>query len=259
MKFVILALTVCFAVGFSFAEDVVFEENITATLSADELVGIYNINGDISVEGWDSDEVEVVYIITCENQEEMDAISVDCDLSEGILCEVEYDEDWDEDINGEVVFMVKVPENISLDYEIAAVNGDVSLNSAQGTVCIEVVNGDISATDVIGETTIDLVNGSVTTAGIPELDEINIVNGDITCMVVELDNDLCLSGVNGEICIDLTADASVIIETLSGGIDIADTFNAHIEDDIVGASTSFGDGEHQIIITTVSGDIEVSD
>ena len=133
------------------------------------------------------------------------------------------------------------------------------MSSASGTVCIEVVNGNITATDFDGEAIIDLVNGSVTASGVPELDEINIVNGDITCVVSELKNDLSLCGVNGEIIVDLTAVVNVEIETINGDIDVSDSFNARIGEEIVGASATFGEGEHSISISTVSGNIEVND
>ncbi len=262
MKIMLVVLTVCLAAASAFGEDVVLEETITANLSADELVSICNINGDISVEGWDSNEVEVVYIITCDDQEDMDAVKVNCDLSDGIVCEVEYDNDWNNLNDGnsaEVTFNVKVPENLALDYVLDNVNGDITISSAQGTSLIELVNGDIKASDFDGATVIALVNGSVFTSGIPELDEVSIVNGDITCSVTVLNNDLSLSSVNGEIVLDLVATADVEIETVNGDIDVSDSFNARIEEEIVGASASFGDGEHTIEISTVSGDIEVND
>lgn len=259
MKLLFLTLTVCLATGIVYGEDVVREETITATLAADKPVSICNINGDITVEGWDSDQVEVVYIITCDDQEEMDAIDVLCDLSDGIVCEVEYDEDWDDNHSGEVVFLVKVPENLALDYQLTDVNGDVSMSSASGTVSIEVVNGNITATDFDGEAVIELVNGSVSVFGIPELDEINIVNGNITCVVSELSNDLSLCGVNGEITVNLTTASIVEIETINGDIEISEGFNADIEEEIVGAYATFGEGEHTITISTVSGDIEIND
>ncbi len=262
MRIMLVVLTVCLVAGSAFGEDVVFEETITANLSADELVSICNVNGDISVEGWDSDEVEVVYIITCDDQEDMDAVKVNCDLSDGIVCEVEYDSDWN-DLNngnsGEVTFNVKVPENLALDFILDNVNGDITILSATGTSVIELVNGDVNASDFDGAAVIELVNGSVITSGIPELDEVNIVNGDITCSVFELNNDLSLSSVNGEIVLDLGAAVNVEIETINGDIDVSDSFNARIEEEIVGAYASFGTGEHTIEISTVSGDIEVND
>ncbi|MCK5132149.1 MAG: hypothetical protein KAR40_08380 [Candidatus Sabulitectum sp.] len=52
--------------------------------------------------------------------------------------------------------------------------------------------------------------------------EESIVNGDITRTVSELKNDLYLSGVNGEITVDLTTDVIVKIETVNGDIEIYD-------------------------------------
>lgn len=259
MKTLLVVLTVCLSAGSAFGEDVVLEETITATLSAEELVSICNINGDISVEGWDSDDVEVFYIITCDDQEDMDAIQVKCDLSDGIECEVEYDNELNGNNSGEVTFNVKVPENLALDFVLDNVNGDVTISSAEGTSIIELVNGDIEASDFDGATVIELVNGSVITSGIPELDEVSIVNGDISCSVYELNNDLILSAVNGKIVLALDAAAHVEIETVTGDIDVSDNFNASIEEEIVGAFADFGSGEHTIEISTVSGDIEVID
>ncbi len=259
MKLLFLVLTVAFATTVAFGEDVVREEIITVTLDSDDPVSILNINGDISVEGWDSDEVEVVYVITCDDQDEMDAIDVLCDLSDGVVCEVEYDEDWDDDHSGEVTFMIKVPENLELDYGIQNVNGNVSISSAAGVAELAVVNGEIDANEFDGAIVIELVNGSVNTYAVSELDEISIVNGDITCDISELSNNIDLSGVNGEITLNLSADAIVEIETLSGDIDIADAFDANVIEEIVGASAEFGEGEHIIVISTVSGDIEVNE
>ncbi len=159
MKLLFLVLTVAFVTTVALGEDVVREETITVSLDSDDPVSILNINGDISIEGWDSDEVEVVYVITCDDQEEMDAIDVLCDLSDGIVCEVEYDVDWDDNHSGEVTFMIKVPENLELDYGIQNVNGNVSISSAAGVAELAVVNGEIDANEFEGAVVIELVNG----------------------------------------------------------------------------------------------------
>lgn len=259
MKLLLIMLVVCFVAGSAIGEDVVRVETVIVTPGTDDTVAIFNFNGDISVEGRDSNEVEVVYTITCDDQEEMDALDVLCDLSSGIAFEVEYDNDWDDNHNGQVAFLVRVPQNLALKYEIENVNGNVVISSAAGTASIEVVNGDIAVSDFEGKVVIDLVNGSVSTVSISEPDEINIVNGEITCIVNELKSDLTLSSINGGISVDLAADAVVEIESLSGRIDVSNGFNVVIEEDVVGFSAGFGQGEHKIIISTVSGDIEVND
>ena len=259
MKILVSLITLCLFVFSASAEDVVREETITAALNAGEKIQIDNINGDISVEGWSSDEVEVVYTITCDNQEEMDAIEVVCDLDDGIFCEVKYDEDWNSDHSGEVNFQIRVPSSQALKYELCDVNGDVSISSAAGSVILEVVNGDINASEFTGEMTVELVNGSVTTSAVSELKKVEIVNGSINCSIDQMGSNLSLSSVNGEIDVKLTTDASVEIETLNGDIDIVSSFNAHIAEDIVGSSASFGNGEYNLDVSTVSGDVEITD
>ncbi len=259
MKLLLLTLIVCTVTGFAIAEDIVREEKVTVVLEADDLVSIDNINGEITVEGWDSEEVEVVYVITCENQEEMDAIEVVCDVSDGINCEVEYDADWDDNHSGEVTFMIKVPEDLELDYGIANVNGNVSISSAAGVAELAVVNGEVNADDFQGTVVIELVNGQVNVSAVPQLKEIDVVNGSIECEIDELNNNLFLSSVNGEISVNLSADVKIEIETIHGDVDIADSFDPSVRERTVGISASLGDGEHTIIITTVNGDIEVND
>ncbi len=259
MRTLSLLMTVCLAAGSAFGDEVIREESIAATLATGDTVAIFNINGDITVEGGASDEVEVVYTITCEDQEELDAVEVLCDLSSGISCEVEYDNDWNEDHHGEVEFQVRVPGNLALSFELANVNGDVSISSARGTLSVQTVNGDVSTDEFKGEAVIELVNGSITVTDTPELSEVSIVNGNIICRVDELESDLTLSSINGGIRVDLTANAVVEIETISGDIVILDSFNAIIRENIVGASASFGEGEYTIHVSTVSGDIEIND
>lgn len=253
------ALAVCFVAVSAYGEDAVRVETITATLSEGESVSINNINGDISIEGWDSDEVEIVYTVTCDDTDELDAVDVICDLSHGITCEVDYDEDFDGNIHGDVVFHIKVPENQALVYEISDVNGAVNIMAAAGSVDIEVVNGDIEVDEFNGDVSIALVNGSVTTSNIASLEEIAVVNGEINCMIDELGHDVDLNSVNGEITVTLTEDAEIDIETVSGDIDISDAFNARVIHEIASASASFGEGDYSIEISTVSGDIEIFD
>jgi DUF4097 and DUF4098 domain-containing protein YvlB len=259
MKLLFLIATVCLVAFSASAEDVVREENITAVLNSGDCLEISNINGEISIQEWDSDAVQAVYTITCETQEELDAIDVVCDTVNEFICEVKYNEDWNRDQSGHVNFQVKVPSDLALAYELSNVNGIVTISSACGTALLEVVNGDIIARDFNGDMVVELVNGTVTTSGITNLKQVDIVNGTINSRVDYMGSDLSISSVNGEIKIELMADASVKIETLSGDISITDSFNALIAENIAGSSASFGNGEYDLDISTVSGDIEITD
>ena len=46
---------------------------------------------------------------------------------------------------------------------------------------------------------------------------------------------------------------------MSGDIDVAGAFDVAVVEDLVGSSANFGNGEYSIVISTVNGDIEVTE
>jgi len=255
---VFLTCLIVIAAGL-YAAEAVSEESIATEVSPGDQLEIYTINGDIIAEKWDSDEVEVVYLITCDSEEELEFISVDCDLSDGIICEVDYDDEWDDSFSGTVDFSIKLPDDLDLEIDFASVNGDVILLGGTGEALLEVVNGDIEAESFGGELAVHCVNGDILVSGSPRIVVAELVNGNIECIIEELEDDLELASVSGEILLDLSTDAEVEIETISGTIMIDDEFNAEVINELVGSSSEFGTGEYCIEITTVSGDISVED
>lgn len=260
MKFNLYCLSVCLVlVPGIYAGEVVTEENITIGVSSGDPVEIFTVNGDITVSQWSSDMVEVVYTITCSSEEELDFITVECNTVSGIICEVSYDEAWEGSHSGSVDFEVQIPSGIELAIELASVNGNVSTEGGQGEALLEVVNGNIDAEGFSGELNVHSVNGNINIIESPGIRIIEVVNGSIECAVNDLEDDLVIEAVNGNISLFLGVDAEVNIETISGNIEIADIFAAYITDDMVGTSSAFGAGEFSIDINTVSGNILIDD
>ena len=256
MKLILSCLSGCIIlVTGVYAGDVITEENITIDISSGDHVEIYTVNGDITVEEWASDQVEVIYTITCGSEEGLDFITVECNTSNGIICEVDYDDDRGRSHSDRVDFAVQIPSDIDLEIELASVNGNVSIDGGKGKALLEVVNGNIEADSFSGELGVHSVNGNIYICESPGIRIAEIVNGNIECVIDALEDDLELETVSGSITLYLDIDAEVEIETISGKIEIADVFNANITDDIVGSSSEFGDGEYSIDISTVSGDI----
>ena len=256
MKSMLSCLSVCLIMAAGvYAAAVVTEENITIEASSGDPVEIFTVNGDITVSDWSSDQVEVIYIITCDTEEELDFITVECNTSSGIICEVEYDGDWDGSHSGSVDFEVQVPSGIDLAIELASVNGNVIVDGGKGEALLEVVNGNIETDGFTGELAVYSVNGNIDITESSGLRVAELVNGNIECVVNVLEDDLELEAVNGNIILYLGTDAEVEIETISGMIEIADDFNAYITENIVGTSSEFGDGEFSIDISTISGNI----
>lgn len=258
MKFALPAFLILFACT-SFAEEIVTIETVTASLESGAPVRINNINGDIEVTGWESDQVEVTYTVTCETQEDMDAVDVVINTENGLICEVEIDSDLRESVDCQVDFLVSVPSDIDLNYLIENINGDISFSDADGTSEISLINGEVEVGEFTGDMSVEVVNGSIAVEDVPRMKTMELVNGSIVLAVEELLGDMSIETVNGEVQVQLGADALVAIETLSGDIDIAGAFDVAVVEDLVGSSAEFGNGEFSILISTVNGDIEVTE
>ena len=244
------------AAGLAFAEEVTVDEQACCVvLEADAPVSVFNINGDISIEEWDSDQVSVEYVITCEEPDEIEALEIRCDTSDGVICEVVYPDDWDDDIDATVDFLVRLPGTMDIDLSTSTVNGDIQLSGCSGSSLVEIVNGAADADGFSGKLCVDVVNGEISLTDVPGLYSANVVNGEITGTLVELDSDAEIAAVSGRIVLCVPADAHVSVSTLSGSIEIP---VGTVEHEIVGSTAEFGDGEYEIEIDTVSGDIEIT-
>lgn len=259
MRMLVFTAGVLFIAGHAFAGNVVRQETVYADAASGYHVNVDNINGDIDVEEWDSDGIQAEYTVTCDTQEEMDAINVTCDTAGGLSCEVRYSEDWSENNNGTVDFHIFVPRNTELDYMIDNVNGKIKCMDLCGTAELDLVNGDVEVSGFAGEMRIDVVNGDIATDEVSGLSSVDIVNGSISCTVKELQSDLSIDAVNGQVTLRLETPATVDVGTMSGDIDIADNFAAIITEDIASSSARFGSGGKTISISTVNGDIEILD
>jgi hypothetical protein len=142
-----------------------------------------------------------------------------------------------------VEYTLTVPRGSELD-SIDLVNGDLEVIGVQGGIEAELVNGDIIAKDLDGDLRLSTVNGSIR----PEFEETKDVG------LIELES------VNGEINLFLPSEtsASVRVETLNGSL--RNDFGLEVrKHKYVGADMrgDIGDGDINIIIETVNGDIEI--
>ena len=251
-------ITSAFLFAFAaYADDITVEETVTAAIASGDPVHVDNINGNIHVQSSDSPEIAVTYTITCETQEEMDAIDVEYSTENGVSFSVDYDDDWEGHNNGTVDFLILAPSGTELEYELVNVNGEIVLADLSGSAEIDLVNGEVEVGGFTGELSVDLVNGDVKMDESSGLKSLDIVNGSAVLAIGDLLDDLSISSVNASLSMTLRGDAEVSVETLSGSMDIDDSFNPEIERDIVGCSAVFGTGNRKIAVSTVNGDIEI--
>lgn len=258
MKTLMIAFLALFTVT-SFAEEISRIETVTASMESDAPVRVVNINGDITVSGWDSEQVELTYTVTADSQEDMDAVDVLVDTENGIECEVQIEPDQNESVNCSVDFVLNVPAGTELNYQLENINGEIKLSDASGSAGISLVNGDVEVGGFSGDMFIEVINGDVAAIGVPEMDTVEIVNGSVKLSVAELLNDVNIETVNGSVEVSLETDALVEIETMTGVIHIADNYDFAISEDVVGSSAEFGEGDYTLAISTLNGDIEITE
>ena len=269
-------------------------EDVDLSKSADSagLIKIKNIRGDITISGWDKDEISI--------EGELD------DLAEKLIFEVDGKRsvievvmprrniNWGDGSDLEI----KLPKNsrvdfvgVSTDVEVTNVLGGLRIKSVSGDVETENITGQLMISSVSGEIKIDESEGSLHASTVSgNLDilrhigglELESMSGDIEVNTLENDK-LRIQSVSGEIDVtcDIKEGAYAELQSISGEIElelvgnVGAKFNldAGISGDIdnnlsnkkasesmIGSKTldmMTGDGSATVVIRTVSADIKV--
>ncbi|ASJ09149.1 hypothetical protein A3L11_07865 [Thermococcus siculi] len=206
-------------------------------------VEIKAVNGRVEIEGWENDYVEVDYVI----HGEVD-VKVEQNGSKLIIKEEPKKrflnligkEGWAE-------ITVKVPKNVVVNAK--NVNGELR---ARGVLFGEAttVNGEMILKECqVGE--LSTVNGEIeahlTVAGPLRA---STVNGDLDITIEELEDDVEVSCVNGDITLRLTdfCDARIVAKRTHGDIELV---GIDPENPVIGT------GEYEVRVSTVNGDVRV--
>lgn len=246
MSHAVLCLAL-FALFAGNASAVTREISKTFSLAADGRVSLENINGNVTIEGWDQDQVSVDAVITARTKNGLDRTEVVIDASsDRIHIETTYAKNeggWSRDNGSEVEYTVRVPRTAQLD-EVELVNGSLELRG---------VGGDVRAS---------LVNGRARVEGLAGNVEISTVNGSLNVSFAELGGGqrISLESVNGslELSVPGYADAQFDAETVHGRI--SNDLGLEVEKGRwVGSKLrgSLGGGSAQVSLENVNGSIEI--
>ncbi|MCD4700690.1 MAG: DUF4097 domain-containing protein [Candidatus Aegiribacteria sp.] len=252
LLFVVAAVFIL-STGIALAGDTNSEEDsFSVVLEAGSNVIISNIFGDITIEEWDSDSVLIEYIIEGENLEETESIDVTFENINGILCEVTYPDEWHSSTEARVNFHVRLPESLDLNLVMQTVVGCISMKNGMGTSLVEIIEGSAVLEEFSGELTVNVVSGEIDLIHVSGLSVANVVDGTISGIIDSIERDIDISTVSGLIDLVIEDTATVSVISMSGEIDIP---GVEVNHDLVGCSAEYGDGEFNICITTVSGDV----
>ncbi len=205
--FTLLALVLLAALPVSAGESV--DRELAA--SPDGVVEINNVRGEVRVEGWDRDAVQV--------RGELD------DLAEGLEFTVDQKLTLvhvrmpDRDINrGDGSDLtVRVPAGSRV--EVSGVSTDFEIESIGGGLEVQTVSGDVDARSVTGQDFVRSVSGDIDLADGSGPTSIRTVSGDTVARIKAAEFNY--SGVSGDADIVLGAVSSLQIESVNGDVAVA--------------------------------------
>lgn len=226
----------------------------TYPLNANGKVSVSNVNGSITVEAWDRNEVKLEVTKIADSKETLQDIEIRIDSrADYFEAETDYGR-WNRNGNGnknwnnsrklEVEFRLSVPRGAVLD-EIETVNGSVTVSNFTNYTEISAVNGSVRATNLRGTAKLSTVNGT-TYADFERLQSSDKID---------------LSTVNGEVNLTLPSDINATVK--------ADTVNGSIKNDFglpvrkgkyVGKDLygKIGSGETNIKLNSVNGGLSIN-
>ena len=282
---VIIALTL--------ATTALADDEINKTIDADSnsAIRVTNVAGDVEIEGWSRDEVEV----EAELGSGVEELIFERDGKE-IRIEVKGKKDNSRNISADLV--IKVPKGSSL--EVGTVSADIVVDGVEGRMRLQSVSGDVE-TSVFGEDiNAESVSGDVdlsgkdleirvqakTVSGDIELENLKgvvdatAVSGDLTVTSGNF-SEAKLNTVNGDIIYQagLYGESRMDVETVNGSVDIlfdgdvsarfdVETFNGDVDNCFgpksertskyaPGRELKFteGGGNGRVVIRTLNGDL----
>jgi DUF4097 and DUF4098 domain-containing protein YvlB len=223
----------------------------TYPLSRNGNVSVANVNGSITVEAWDRDEVRLEATKIADSRETLAEVEIVVDsTSDSLSVKADYKSwKWNDKRNDnrnrrlQVEFRLSVPRTAVLN-EIETVNGSVTVSNFTNVTKISAVNGNVNAANLRGAANLSTVNGTV--------------NADFDR--VEPGSKISLVTVNGQVNLVLPSDVSATLK--------ADTLNGNISNDFglpvrkgqyVGRDLygRLGGGEAQIKLNSVNGGLTV--
>jgi DUF4097 and DUF4098 domain-containing protein YvlB len=237
-------LALLLAVAAPCSAEVTEEFHKTVPITADGRVSLENINGSVTIAGWDRNEVQIDAVKSARDQERLEQARIEVDVS-----------------NDEVRIRTRYPENHT-NNNPASVRYELHVPRSARLSKIDLVNGSLDLQQVSGEVNANLVNGSLRAKNLAGRAELSTVNGSLEAEFASLNNvhEVALKSVNGSINLALPSSANAEIEasTVSGGI--RTDFPLEVKGHMVGKSISgtLGSGGTRIELHDVNGGIHIS-
>lgn len=223
----------------------------TYPLNANGRVSLSNVNGSITVEAWDRNEVKLEYVKTADSKERLADVEIKIDSKpEYFSIETKYD--W-KTMNNSGQW--KNHGNLQVDYHLSVPRGAV-LNE------LETVNGSVTVSNFVNFTKVSAVNGSVNAANLRGTANLSTVNGEVAADFdqLEIGSKITLTTVNGRVNLVIPSDSNATLKADSLNGNISNDFGLpvrkgkYIGRDMYGR---IGSGEVKIRLSSVNGGLSI--
>jgi DUF4097 and DUF4098 domain-containing protein YvlB len=211
----------------------------TVPLRPGAQVRLTNVNGGVSIEAWDRNEVRV--------EAEKQVKARDSDVAHKVMAQIHIDVTpdsaglrvdtrvpkrgesgggvWDalfgNDVNYGVTYTVHVPRQTAVD--VVSTNGGIELTGTRGGAHLKTSNGGLTARNVEGNMELKSTNGAITVAHSSGALKAVTTNGGIQAELsgVPANADLSLESTNGGVSVRLPRDARFSLDaaTSNGGVE----------------------------------------
>lgn len=202
--------------------------DITRTVAADATVEVSNVAGEITISGWDRNEVRLTGSLGDDQEIKIR------ESSSGISFEVRNIDSQDDYEEANLEFRVPagasiVAEGVSADIVISAINGagivaesvsgDVEVSAEVGRIELSTVSGDIEFTGRAGRGAFESVSGDIEASGVSGEVSVSTVSGDATLKagLLERAQFETVSG-NLELTLSLADGGRLTAEAMSGDV-----------------------------------------
>jgi hypothetical protein len=201
---------------------------------------LYNVNGDIKIEGWDEPQAEVKVTKRGGDPDEREATEIKVQQT-GNRLELRTQPGGGVE---DVTYEVHLPRRLT-HVRLSATNGDVKLSGLHGHIEITTQRGDVKLEDISGAVTTKTVTGNT-----------KVVLADATA-----DAPQTFNAVSGNVEIQLGAESNVALQadTTGGEITVSDALGLKVEKHLVGQHVAgpIGRGGPPLAIRTVNGNIKI--
>ncbi len=247
----------------------------TVPLRPGSEIRLANVNGAVTLEAWDRDEVKIEAEkrvkagSDAEARKIMGLVRIDVTQdAKGLRIETKTPKrengflDWlfGNDASVGVTYRLHVPRRAALDLE--NVNGGLTVTGTRGRGRMETINGPIVVTDVQGDLNLSTVNGGIDVRRSAGALRAATTNGSIDAELMDLPDgsDLRFATTNGRVSLRLPRDARLSID--------AATTNGRVQSDFAvdggqpGKRSLRGDingGGGKLYIRTTNGGVEIAE